>query len=97
MVLALATAWLTAVLEFFPYTRPWGEDLNGNLLHLVKQVALVIAAIPGLVLIVVIYFIARGVVRVGKIFFDRAAAGRSDIGWLDAVCVCVWSDIVVLS
>ena len=85
VVLALAVAWLTAVLELFPYTRPWGEDLNGNLLELAKRVALAIAtAVPGLVLVVVIYFIARGVMRLSKIFFDRAATGRADISWLDA-------------
>ena len=60
--LALASAWLTAVLELFPYTRPWGEGLNGSLLEISKDFALaVVAALPGLLVVVVIYFIARGV------------------------------------
>ena len=83
--LALASAWLTAVLELFPYTRPWGEGLNGSLLEISKDIALaVVAALPGLLVVVVIYFIARGVARIAGVFFDRAAAGRVNIGWLDA-------------
>jgi small-conductance mechanosensitive channel len=85
IILALASAWLTAVLELFPYTRPWGEDLNGSLLQLSKDVALaIVAALPGLLLVVVIYLLARGVARLAGVFFERVAAGRIEVGWLDA-------------
>jgi small-conductance mechanosensitive channel len=77
--------WLSAVLQLFPYTRPWGEDLNGNLLELVKEVALAIAgALPGLLLVVVIFVLARGIMRLSAVFFDRVAAGKADVDWLDA-------------
>jgi small-conductance mechanosensitive channel len=82
--LVLASAWLTALLEFFPYTRPWGEELNGNILHVVKQVVLaVVAALPGLALVVVVFFAARGAIRLAGVFFDRVAQGRAKVEWLD--------------
>lgn len=84
VALALASAWLTAVLELFPYSRPWGEELNGNLLDLAKGIALaVVAALPGLLLVVVIFFAARSVVRLASVFFDRVAEGRARVEWLD--------------
>jgi len=85
LAVGLTSVWLSAVLQLFPYTRPWGEDLNGNLLELVKQVALAIAgALPGLLLVVVIFVLARGVMRLSSVFFDRVAAGKADVAWLDA-------------
>ena len=60
-----ASGWITFVLEQFPYTRPWGEDLEGNLLALLKRVAIAIAeSLPGLLLVVVIFLIiACAVIR----------------------------------
>jgi small-conductance mechanosensitive channel len=85
IVFILASAWLTVVLELFPYTRPWGEGLTGNLVNVLKEVALAIAAaMPGLFLVVVIFFLARSVVRAAAVFFDRVASGKADIQWLDA-------------
>ena len=85
VVLGLASAWLTAVLEFFPYTRPWGEGLQGGMLAIARDMALaVVAALPGLLVAVVIFFIARGVVRVAAVFFDRVQDGRAQVAWLDA-------------
>jgi small-conductance mechanosensitive channel len=85
LALALTSGWLTFVLEQFPFTRPWGEELEGNLLGLLKDVTLAIAgAMPGLLLVVVIFMIARAIVRMVAVFFDRVEKGRVDIKWLDA-------------
>jgi len=85
LALFLATGWLTFVLVQFPYTRPWGEGLEGNLIEIVRQIVLAIAgAVPGLLFVVVIFFIARAIIRVGAVFFDRVERGRTDMGWLDA-------------
>ena len=32
--------WLAFVLQRFPYTRRWGEDLQGNLLDMARQIVL---------------------------------------------------------
>jgi len=83
--LALASGWLTFVLIRFPYTRPWGERLEGNLLEIFKQVALAIAeAVPGLLFVVLIFLIARAVIRISAVFFDRVEWRGLDLGWIDA-------------
>ncbi|HEY2630429.1 MAG TPA: mechanosensitive ion channel domain-containing protein, partial [Usitatibacter sp.] len=85
VAIGFATTWLTFVLVQFPYTSPWGEDLQGNLLRMARQVALAMAdAVPGLVLVVVILLIARFIIRVVAVFFDRAESGESNLTWLDA-------------
>ena len=82
--LLLTSAWLTFVLVQFPFTRPWGEDLEGNLLGMLKEIALaIVAALPGLLLVVVIVFFARGISRFARVFFDRVEQGRLKVAWID--------------
>ena len=83
---ALASVWWIAfVLERFPFTRRWGEDLEFNLLQIAKQVALAVAgALPGLVFVVIIFLLARAVIGLVRVFFDRVEQGRINVGWLDA-------------
>ncbi len=84
IAIALGSVWLTFVLEQFPYTRPWGEQLEGSLFRLLKDVVMaIIEALPGLVLVAVIFVIARGLVRLATVFFERVESGRTQVGWLD--------------
>ena len=83
--LVLASGWLTYVLEKFPYTRPWGEHLEGNILEILKEIALAMAAaVPGLLFVVVIIVIARTVIRVAGVFFDGVESRGLDLGWIDS-------------
>jgi len=85
VALVLASGWLTFVLEQFPYTRPWGEQLAGNLVDIIRQVALaIIGAVPGLLLVVLIFIIARVITRGISVFFDRIERGQLHAGWIDA-------------
>jgi len=84
-VIFLAWAWLGFVLARFPYTRPWGEELGARLGGLLARAGLaMLDALPGLLLIVIIAFIARAVIRVARVFFDRVEQGRLELGRLDA-------------
>jgi small-conductance mechanosensitive channel len=77
--------WLVFVLERFPYTRPWGEQLAAHLLDLAAFVGgSIVGAVPGLLLVVVVFFIARLVIKALAAFFDRVEDGRLSLGWLDA-------------
>jgi small-conductance mechanosensitive channel len=77
--------WITFTLLLFPYTRPSGEQMEGQLLGLVGDIALSIAnAIPGLLLVIVILLIARLIIRLASLFFDRVARGKISMGGLDA-------------
>jgi small-conductance mechanosensitive channel len=77
--------WITFTLMRFPYTRPSGEQMQGQLLGLIGDIALSIAnAIPGLLLVIVILLIARLIIRLASLFFDRVARGTITMGGLDA-------------
>jgi small-conductance mechanosensitive channel len=84
-VVVLACVWLAFVLEQFPYTMPYGERLGDELFNLFGRAGLaVIEALPGLLLVVVIFVIARAVNRTAKLLFDRVESGHVKLGWLDA-------------
>ena len=69
----------------FPYTRPWGEQLNAFLAgHDRRHADGGRDAMPDLLIAVVIFFAAHGVTAVLKSFFDGVQAGRIRGGWLDA-------------
>lgn len=77
--------WLTFTLVQFPYTRPWGEGLQNFLIDtLVTVLRGILSAVPGLVIVVIIFVITRFLVQLTHAFFDRFAAGRAAWGWLDA-------------
>jgi small-conductance mechanosensitive channel len=76
--------WLAFVLQRFPYTRRWGEDLQVNLLDMAREIVLaILGALPGLALAVVIFFLARLLIRVAGTFFDRVEQGSLGLTWLD--------------
>ena len=82
--LLLAYQWIARVLREFPYTRPWGEALFNNLVEaLVVFGSGILGAIPGLLFVVLIFAIARIVVRLTNRFFSQVQAGRIQTGWLD--------------
>lgn len=82
IVLLLTYAWLSFVLRRFPYTRPWGESLNSYLVDLATYILdAVVGAIPGLVIALCIFLIARGVSAFSRSLVQRLAASGS-IGWL---------------
>jgi small-conductance mechanosensitive channel len=80
-----ATVWWVAfVLQRFPYTRRWGEDLQVNLVDMARQIVLaILGALPGLAFAVVIFFLARLVIRIAGAFFDRVEQGSLPLTWLD--------------
>lgn len=86
LALALAYEWLGYVLRQFPYTRPWGEELTRYLLDVADRIGHgVFGALPDLLIAVVIFLMARGVIALFRPFFTRlAAADDRQGGWLDA-------------
>ena len=77
-------SWLTFVLTRFPYTRPWGEHMEGNLFSIAGTIGLAIVdAIPGLLIVIVIFLLARLVIRLAALFFDRVERGIVTMGSLD--------------
>ena len=76
--------WLNAVLEAFPFTRPWGDQLTSATLGVLVTVGKSsLDALPGLLVVVLILAIARLVTQVLGAFFDQVTESDARIGWLD--------------
>ncbi|MCC6193001.1 MAG: mechanosensitive ion channel [Burkholderiales bacterium] len=88
IALVATYAWLTISLTRFPYTRPWGERMASALLAQLAGMAGAVAdAMPGVFVVVVIFVIARAVVRLAALFFRRVEAGKAEVAGLDAQTV----------
>ena len=85
LVVAAATAgWLAFVLSQFPYTRPWGEGLLSNLLGILQRMALaIVSALPGLVVVALIVVLARAVIQMAALLFERVERGSVQLTWMD--------------
>jgi small-conductance mechanosensitive channel len=85
LAIAFTTAWLAFVLERFPYTRAWGERLELNLFGLAKQVLLaIVGAVPGLLVVAIIFVLTKAAIGLGRAFFDRVERGQFEVRWLSA-------------
>ena len=84
VTLLLIYSWLTFVLRQLPFVRPWGEGLRGFLLDVLREIVLaVLGAIPGLLVVAIIFLLARGLVILVHGLLDRVEAGRIEVGWLN--------------
>ncbi len=76
--LLIVYQWAALVLEFFPYTRPWGEGLFDNLLGALGRFGHnILSGVPGLLFVALIFFVTRFIVRVVRAFFDGVQADES--------------------
>ncbi len=82
--LAVVYVWLTYVLAAFPFTRPWGLQLEGFLLDTATRIALAFAtAIPDLFIVVIIVLLTRAASRLVHAFFERIENGHLTLGFID--------------
>jgi len=85
LALLLVYEWLSLSLAQFPFTRPWGEQLNEFLFDLLARFALAgVRAVPDLVAAALIFWLAWLLARMLRGFFAKVAAGRVVLSWLDA-------------
>jgi len=83
VVLLLTYEWMGFVLSRFPYTRPWGESLNKYLLEVADYLLQgILGAIPGLGVVLAIFFIARGVTAFMRRILRRMATPGT-FSWLN--------------
>jgi small-conductance mechanosensitive channel len=85
VLLVASYRWSSFVLNQFPYTRAWGEELDGYLLGLVLQIGGgTLRALPDLLVAVVIFMLARALIAVARPVFDGIGKRNLEGGWLDA-------------
>ncbi|ADU71662.1 mechanosensitive ion channel family protein [Pantoea sp. At-9b] len=82
--------WLSWVLRMFPYTRVWGMDLGNYALGLLQGVGLaMLAALPGLFIVTVIFLITAFVTRIIRLVLRRVEHGNLHIPGLHPATVGV--------
>lgn len=107
LLLFFGYVWLSFVLRMFPYSRPWGDRLGNYLLHLgVRMGEGLIAQVPNVVTLVVIFVITRAVVRLTGAWFSGIEAGTVQVGWLEApaagvtrrlISVAIWLFALIIA
>jgi small-conductance mechanosensitive channel len=84
LAILMSYQWAGFVLRRFPYTRPLGESLRDNLLAgLGRFGESALAAIPGLLFVVLIFLLARIAVRTVRAFFSGVEKGQIHVTPLD--------------
>ncbi|MCU0920112.1 MAG: mechanosensitive ion channel family protein [Burkholderiaceae bacterium] len=85
VVLLLGYEWLGITLAQFPFTRVWGEQLNGFLFGLLGRFALsIVRAVPDLVAAGLIFWLAFLLTKTLRGFFAKVATGQVRLSWLGA-------------
>jgi small-conductance mechanosensitive channel len=85
VLLVAGYRWASFVLNQFPYTRPWGEELDGYLLGVILGIGGgILHALPDLLVAVLIFLIARGLLNAAQPIFDGIEKRNDSGGWLDA-------------
>jgi small-conductance mechanosensitive channel len=80
VALVITYLWLTFVLRRFPFTRPWGEALGDFLLQTAVWMGNgIVAAIPGLFIVIVIFVLTRTASRIVDMVFAAVEAGRVSV------------------
>lgn len=75
--------WVTYVLGIFPYTRPWSESAAGFVLDTFRELGLgALRSIPGLLTVILIFWITRLFVRIANAFFSAVEERTIEVSWL---------------
>lgn len=84
LLLFLVYDWLGFSLKRFPYTRPWGERLTQYLVDVGVSIGgAIIRTIPDLIIVVVIFLLAKFIIDLLKTVFERVEQGKLEFVWLD--------------
>lgn len=79
----LSYQWFSFLLSRFPYTRAWGERLNGYLIGVAESLFTgIIGAIPGLGVAIAIFMLARFSTNFLSRVLERLSQGQTGFGWL---------------
>ena len=89
--------WLSFVLQRFPFTRPWGEGLDAYLLDLAAGIlTAMVSALPGILVALVIFLLAKGSIALLAALLQRLAAPGT-ISWLTRETLLPTSRLISLA
>ena len=97
LLLGLAFKWLSFCLQQFPYTRYWGDQLNGKFLaFLGEALQAIVEALPDLLIIAAIVLATRGIVWLAEAFFAGVESGHIQVEWMDEEAARATKRIVIV-
>ena len=72
--------WLSWAFSLFPWTRVWSESLGDWSLGVLRDLSLsIVASLPGLMIVVLIFLLTWLIIRLVKVVLDQVAAGRIQV------------------
>lgn len=75
--------WVSWVLRLFPWTRIWGMELGGYALGLLQRLGMaILSALPGMLIVVVIFLITALVTRLLRLVLRRVETGQLHLSGL---------------
>jgi small-conductance mechanosensitive channel len=94
-------------LRRFPYTEPWGQRAGSYILDSIEKLGnSILDSLPELLVVILIFLVARWIVHLGNLFFGQVISGRISLSWMDAdvarathrvVTAVVWIFAVVVA
>lgn len=77
--------WVTVSLRRFPYTEPWGQRAGSYILDSIEKLGnSILDCLPELLVVILIFLVARWIVHLGNLFFGQIISGRISFSWMDA-------------
>jgi len=96
-LVSLAYLCLTFVFSLFPYTNPWSKELSGFLLEMLYEAGYgMLVSIPGMFMIVVIFFISRLLSKAVNAFFIAVENSTVPLRWFEPETAKATRRIVVV-
>ena len=75
--------WATISLRQFPYTRPWGEQLQSYLIDTIEGIlSAILGALPNLLVVFLIILLTQFMSKMLKAFFARIESGEVTVEWM---------------
>ncbi len=75
--------WATISLRQFPYTRPWGEQLQSYLIDTIEGIlSAILGALPNLLVVFLIILLTQFTSKMLKAFFARIESGEVTVQWM---------------
>ena len=75
--------WATISLRQFPYTRPWGEQLQSYLIDTIEGIlSAITGALPNLLVVFLIILLTQFTSKMLKAFFARIESGEVTVQWM---------------
>ena len=69
--------WLSWSFSLFPWTRVWSASLGDWSVRVLREIALsILAALPGILIVLIIFLITAFILKLLKVVLNQAEAGR---------------------